>query len=55
MGLNKEITNLLKQAGCKIIGFADLRYLHEESRQNFDYGILMALQNEPFDIFLRLY
>ena len=43
MSLNKEIINLLNQAGCNIIGFADLRCLPEESRQNFDYGILMAL------------
>lgn len=43
MKLNDEIVSLLKQAGCGIVGFADLRCLSNEARANFDYGILMAL------------
>jgi epoxyqueuosine reductase QueG len=43
MGLNNEITQLLHQEGCNIIGFADLRSFSKEVRQNFDYGILIAL------------
>jgi len=43
MNLNNEIIALLKQEGCNIVGFADLRCLPEEARQNFDYGILIAL------------
>ena len=43
MSLNNEIIALLKQEGCSIVGFADLRCLSKEARQNFDYGILIAL------------
>jgi len=43
MSLNHEITTLLNKEGCYIIGFADLRSLSKEVRQNFDYGILIAL------------
>ena len=41
--LNNKIIALLKQEGCNIVGFADLRGLSKEARQNFDYGILIAL------------
>jgi len=43
VSLNNEIVSLLNQEGCNIIGFADLRCLSKEVRQNFDYGILIAL------------
>ena len=43
MSLNSEITALLKQENCNIVGFADLKCLSEESRQNFDCGIIIAL------------
>jgi len=43
MSLNDEITDLLKREGCNIVGFADLRCLSKEARQNFDYGIVIAL------------
>jgi len=43
MSLHSEIIDLLKQNGCSIVGFADLRCLSKEARQNFDYGILIAL------------
>ena len=43
MNLNSEITELLNQRGCNIIGFANLCSLPQESRQGFDYGILIAL------------
>jgi len=41
--MNAEITEFLKQNGCDIVGFADLRCLSNEVRQNFDYGILIGL------------
>lgn len=43
MYLNDEIIELLKEEGCSIVGFADLRCLSKEARQNFDRGILIAL------------
>jgi len=43
MSLNNEIRELLKQEGCNIVGFADIRSLPEEARRNFNYGIVMAL------------
>ena len=43
MSLNNEITELLRQEGCNIVGFADLCCLSNEARQNFNYGILIAL------------
>jgi len=43
MILNNEITELLKQEKCDIVGFADLHCLPIESRQGFDSGIVIAL------------
>ena len=43
MFLNDEIIKLMKQENCNIVGFADLRCLSKEVRQNFDYGIVIAL------------
>jgi epoxyqueuosine reductase QueG len=43
MNLNNEIIKLMKQEDCNIVGFADLRSLSKDTRQNFDYGILLAL------------
>ena len=43
MSLNHEIIALLKREGCGIVGFADLRGLSKEARQNFDHGIVIAL------------
>ena len=33
----------LDEIGCDIAGFADIRGISKEARQNFDYGILIAL------------
>ena len=41
--LNSEIIALMKQENCDIVGFANLCCLPKETRQNFDYGILIAL------------
>lgn len=41
--MNEEIIGLLNQEGCGIVGFADLRCLSKEVRQNFDTGILIGL------------
>jgi len=43
ISLTQEITALMKQEGCDIVGFADLCSLPEEARHNFDRGILIAL------------
>ena len=43
MSISNEIKTRLKDSGCDIVGFADLRCLPKEARQNFDYGILIAL------------
>ena len=45
MNLNQEITKLLNEKGCSIIGFADLRTLPKEPRRGGDYGIIMG---EPY-------
>jgi len=41
--LNGEIIQLMRQEGCNIVGFADLRGLSKDVRQYFNYGIVMAL------------
>jgi epoxyqueuosine reductase QueG len=43
MNLNQEIIASLNQEGCNIVGFADLRCLSKETRQNFNTGIVLAL------------
>lgn len=43
MSVSNDIRELLKREGCDIVGFADLRCLSCDARQNFDYGILIAL------------
>lgn len=43
MSISNDISELLGQEGCDIVGFADLRCLSGDARQNFDYGILIAL------------
>jgi epoxyqueuosine reductase QueG len=41
--LMDEIRALLRGQGCTIVGFADLKSLSKEARQNFDYGIVIGL------------
>ena len=43
MSLSNELREYLNELGCDTVGFADLRCLPDEARQNFDYGILIAL------------
>jgi epoxyqueuosine reductase QueG len=43
MSLNSEIIELLKQKNCSVVGFADLRSLPKEARQNFKYAVVLAL------------
>ena len=45
MNLNQEIKHLLKQEGCNVVGFADLREFPVSSRKGFDFGIIMG---EPY-------
>ena len=47
MNLNEEIIRLLKNEGCKIVGFADLRALPEEPRKGGDFGIIIG---EPYKV-----
>jgi ferredoxin len=45
MNLNQEIIEILKQEGCNIVGFADLRKLpdsFDKARKGFDFGIVMG-------------
>ena len=37
------ITNLLKKENCKIFGYADLRCLPAETRNNYDYAIIIGV------------
>jgi epoxyqueuosine reductase QueG len=43
MDLNNEITALMKQKNCNIIGFADVSRLSYEAHQGFNCGIVIAL------------
>ena len=43
MDLNKEITSLLNEEGCDIVGFADLRSLPADVRDNYCFGISIGL------------
>lgn len=43
MSLTDEIKQYLHEQGADIIGFADLRCLPFEIRENFDYGIVIGL------------
>ena len=43
MTLSDELKQYLSALGCHTVGFADLRSLPKESRQNFDCGVLIGL------------
>ncbi|MBP7403190.1 MAG: epoxyqueuosine reductase [Clostridia bacterium] len=43
MDLNQALTERIRRESHAIVGFADLRRLSAESRQNFDRGILIGL------------
>ena len=43
MSIVNNLTALLKQEGCNIFGFADLRCLPSETRHDFDYGIAIGV------------
>ncbi|MCL2603248.1 MAG: epoxyqueuosine reductase [Defluviitaleaceae bacterium] len=43
MNITQELSNILKEAGCEIFGFADLKCIPKEMRQLFSCGILIAL------------
>ena len=43
MSLKNELNAMLKEEGCEIVGFAEIRSLSDDSRQGYDCGILMAL------------
>jgi len=42
MSISKELTEILNQQGCHIVGYADLRSLASESRENFNYAVVMG-------------
>ncbi|MCL2574523.1 MAG: hypothetical protein FWE34_08245 [Defluviitaleaceae bacterium] len=54
MNLNQEIVGLLKQEGCDIVGFANLRELPEEPRKGLGVGIIMATPYAPQAVWDKL-
>jgi len=47
MDLNRELLDILKQEGCDIVGFADLRELPEEPRKKLDTGVIIGVPYIP--------
>ena len=47
MDLNRELLDILKQEGCDIVGFADLRELPEEPRKKLDTGVIIGVPYVP--------
>lgn len=45
--LNNEITIFVKSQGASLAGFADLREIDAKARDNFPYGISIAVALEP--------
>jgi epoxyqueuosine reductase len=45
--LNEEITTFLKSQGASLVGFADLKEIEPEARDNFPYGICIAVALDP--------
>jgi len=58
MSINNELTALLKQEGCKLVGFADLTVLSDEMREhigkNLTVGIIMATAYAPETVWDKL-
>ena len=46
-GLNEEITAFLKSQGASLVGFADLKEIEAAARDNFPYGISIAVALDP--------
>jgi epoxyqueuosine reductase len=45
--LNEELTSFLKSHGASLVGFADLNEIDLEARDNFPYGISIAIALDP--------
>lgn len=45
--LNQEITGFIKSHGASLVGFADLKEIDSEARDNFPYGICIAVSLDP--------
>jgi epoxyqueuosine reductase len=45
--LNEELTSLLLASGASLVGFADLKETDAEARENFPYGISIAIALNP--------
>jgi epoxyqueuosine reductase len=45
--LNEEITDFLKPPGASLVGFADLKEIDAAARDNFPYGICIAVALNP--------
>lgn len=43
LSISDEVRVFLKQMDCSIVGFADLRGLSKEARQNFNFGIVIGI------------
>jgi len=45
--LNEELTSFLKSKGASLVCFADLKEIDKEARDNFPYGISIAVALDP--------
>jgi epoxyqueuosine reductase QueG len=45
--LNEELTSTLKSAGASLVGFADLSEINSKARNNFPFGISIAVALKP--------
>ena len=52
--MNQEITALLQQEGCDLVGFADLSVLPTEPRKGLPVGIIMATPYAPQAVWEQL-
>lgn len=45
--LNEELTSFIKSQGASLVGFADLKEIDADARDNFPYGISIAVALDP--------
>jgi epoxyqueuosine reductase len=47
LSLNEEVTAFIKGHGASLVGYADLKEIDAEARDNFPYGISIAIALDP--------
>lgn len=47
MNLSQELKNELLSMGASIVGFADLREIPAQKRNNYNYGIVIGIAIKP--------